>query len=171
MKKNHIGEGSTKLTTLWGKTAQKEADHIKEINATLIAEACLSVNFFDKPPVKKWLQDMGTTLKCEKLATIGSSARSIGRYQEELVCRFKEIIRSKGKTMAKKGLISLQADHFHSAAGTKEKSRSYLGVIICVRDSNYSLVKAPLAYKPAKSHTFLQFRIDLKEILEVGFLI
>lgn len=134
----------------------------------MLAESGLPMSFFEKSSVQKWLKSLSEILGNPEIANIGTSARTIGRYQDSVEVEFKNMVRACGHKLAKKGRISLQADHFHSRRASGEESRLFLGVILCCRDSQYSLRKIPLCFKPARDHSFAEFRKDLVDILSVS---
>ena len=102
-----------------------------------------------------------------EIASIGTSARSVGRFLGKNLDFVRNLIREKGDYLAKNGLLSIQADHFSSRKSSSEPGRDFLGIILNCRDRNHQMRKIPLCFEPAINHTFAQFRKDLKRVLSV----
>lgn len=157
IQRNHYKTTSKSLNELWNKKSKASKDEITAVNSIFITEAGLPMTFFDKPATKTWLEKISNITGSSEISEIGTSARTIGRYHEKTVTKLKNLLRSVGPKLAKKGRLSVQADHYHSRHLSAEIPRSFLGIILCFRDSNYELKKIPLSFIPAKSHSFSQF--------------
>ena len=125
-------------------------------------------DFFDKEGTKSWLKTIADTFEKPEIASIGTSARSIGRFLQKNADGVSDLIREKGDYLAQNGVLSLQADHFSSRKSSSEPGRDFLGIILNCRDSNHKMRKIPLCFEPAVNKTFSQFRKDLKRVLTVS---
>ena len=149
------------------KKRAKEKIFLENANCKLVATTGVPKDFFDKPGCKEWLKNLADFYEKPELENIGSSARNIGRIMENKVTEVTEAIKANGQSWAKCGVLSLQADHFISRKATSEMDRSFLGIILNVRNKNFELIKIPLCFKCVKEKTFAKFRTDLKQTLKV----
>ena len=146
------------------------AETVTEANCRMIAENALPKDFFDRDGTKTWLKTLSEVFDKPELAKIGTSGRSVGRFLCKNVDSLKSLIQEKGADLAENGNLSLQADHFSSRKSSSESGRDFLGIILNCRDKNHRMRKIPLCFEPAKSHSFAQFRKDLKRVLTVRIL-
>ena len=154
---------------MWGQQQKsKDKKAIENANCRMIATTGCPKDFFDKPGCKEWLATLAENFGSPGLRDLGSSARTVGRNLKEKVDEVREDIRENGKKWAKAGVLSLQADHFVSRKATSENERSFLGIILCIRNKNFEMTKIPLCFETVKLKTFSQFRKDLHRTLKVN---
>ena len=85
------------------KKAKLNPDDVLQANCTLIAENALPKDFFDRPGTKAWLKTMSGIYDKPDLASVGTSARSVGRFLAKNVDSGRDLIREKGGSLQKMG--------------------------------------------------------------------
>ena len=145
-----------------------DKESVKTWNAEFISEANLAKNALETAPFKKWIGRLAKKYNVPQMADeVPMSARTVGRKMNDLADETLNLIKSKGSQLAKKGIISLQADHVVLTKATGEITNSFLAIIITVRNENQEMIPFPLCFEPAQLKTFSQFRRDLRRNLKV----